>query len=280
MKKTAFCLILLLALLLCGCGGRQETIVASTSPVRQFARAVCEGTGLEVGLVVSDPVSCVHDYTLSTTQMMKIEKAEVVILSGADLELFMEDALQGCDRVVSCSAGVDLLPGEEDGEYDPHIWLSPVNARIMVRNIARQLSVIYPEFSDTFTRNAELYCDELISLEAECLSILSGLDRRELITFHDGFAYFAKAFDLEILAAIEEEAGSEASARDLAEMVELVRSHELPAVFAEQDGSRSAADAISRETGCRVGILATGLGNDDYFKTLRSNAEAVKEALS
>lgn len=281
MKKIFVILSLLFSLLLLsGCGQKETSIVASTSPVQQFAQAVCEGTGLEVGLVVSDAVSCVHDYTLSTSQMMKLEKAEVVIISGADLELFMEDALKNCSRVISCSSGIELLPGEEEGEYDPHVWLSPVNARIMTRNIAVQLSVLYPEYADTFTRNAEHFCDELITLQEDCLLTLSGLECRELVTFHDGFAYFAQAFGLDILAAIEEEAGAEASAKDLTEIVGLVEEHGLPAVFAETDGSRSAADAIARETGCKVGILSTGLGNNDYFETLRSNAKAVKEALS
>ena len=280
MKKLWFFLLLAAVLTLAGCGSKQETIVASTSPVQQFAAAVCEGTGLEVGLVVSDSVSCVHDYTLSTAQMMKIEKAEVILLSGADLEEFMADALESASgRVIECSDGVELLPGEEEGEYDPHIWLSPMNARIMTRNIAKKLSALYPEHADTFATNAEHYCDELYALELECGNLLYDLENRDLITFHDGFAYFAQAFNLNILAAIEEEAGAEASAKDLTEMTELVRSYGLPAIFVEQDGSRSAARVISRETGCKVGVLSTGLGNKDYFKTLRDNAIAIKEAL-
>ena len=158
MKKKLIALLLCLALLLGGCGAQKTyEIVATTAPVWQFARAVCEGTGLEVGLVVSDSVSCLHDYTLSVRQMVTVEKAKVVILSGGSLEAFMEDALRDKDVRIECSGGVDLLEGEHnheahdheehdhDGEYDPHIWLDPDNAAVMTRNIADGLSALYPE---------------------------------------------------------------------------------------------------------------------------------------
>lgn len=286
---------LLLLLLLAGCSRREtETIVATTAPVQQFAQAVCEGTGLEVGLIISDSVSCLHDYTLSVRQMVALEKAETVILSGGGLESFMEDALAGKERIISCADGVALLCAEHEhehgheheeehdhdyGEYDPHIWLDPDNAAMMTRNIASQLGALYPEYAAQFSENAEGYCARLAALKADGLAALEGISCRGLITFHDGFAYFAQAFDLEILAAIEEESGSEASAKDLKAMIELVRGAEVPAVFVEQDGSRAAAGVISGETGCRIGVLDTMLSGADYFAAMEANIQAVKEAM-
>ena len=272
--------VLLLLLLLTGCR-RQEPykIVATTAPVQQFAQAVCAGTGLEVGLVVSDSVSCLHDYTLSVRQMVTVEKAEVVILSGAGLESFMADALRDKPVQITCADDAALLPGEEEGEWDPHIWLSPDNAAAMTRGIADGLSARYPEWAETFAANAEAYCERLAALKAECSAELSDLPCRGLITFHDGFAYFAAAYDLEILAAIEEESGSEASAKDLKEMIGLVRGAQVPAVFVEKDGSRAAASVIADETGCAVGVLDTMLSGSDYFEAMRANVLAVKEAM-
>lgn len=91
MKKLILPLLLACTLLLGGCGAQKTyEIVATTAPVWQFANAVCEDTGLEVGLVVSDSVSCLHDYTLSVRQMVAIEKAQVVILSGLGLETVLD----------------------------------------------------------------------------------------------------------------------------------------------------------------------------------------------
>lgn len=291
--KKLIPLLLCLALLLGGCGAQKNyEIVATTAPVWQFARAVCEGTGLEVGLVISDSVSCLHDYTLSVRQMVAVEKARVVILSGGSLEEFMEDALREKDVRIECSGGVDLLPMEHDheahdheehdhdAEYDPHIWLDPDNAAVMTRNIAEGLSALYPEHAETFAANAEAYCARLADLKAEGQAELSALSSRDLITFHDGFAYFARAFDLHILAAIEEESGSEASAKELKELTKLIRAEDLPAVFVEQNGSRSAASILSRETGCTVGVLDMVMSGTDYFEAMEANIQAVKEALS
>lgn len=289
--KKLIPLLLCLALLLGGCGAQKTyEIVATTAPVWQFARAVCEGTGLEVGLVVSDAVSCLHDHTLSVRQMVAVEKAKVVILSGGSLEEFMEDALKDKDVRIECSGGVELLEGEHDHEdehghdhgeeADPHIWLDPDNAAIMTRNIAEGLSALYPEHAETFAANAEAYCARLAALKAEGQEALSGLSCRDLITFHDGFAYFARAFDLHILAAIEEESGSEASAKELKELTELIRAENLPAVFVEKNGSRSAASILSRETGCAVGVLDMIMSGTDYFEAMEANIRAVKEALS
>ena len=280
MKKLLLSLLALFCVGLLACSSAEEEILASTAPVQQFAQAVCRGTDLKVGLLVSEPVSCVHDYSLSTAQMMKLEKADLVLLSGADLEVFMQDALASCRQVLTCDAGVKLLAGEEEGEFDPHIWLSPENARIMTRNIAKGLSALYPDYADTFLKNAELYCDELSNLELEAMVTLQGIPCTDLVTFHDGFAYFADAFGLEILAAIEEEAGAEASAKDLKEITELVRDAAIPAIFVEKDGSDAAARIIAGETGCKVGTLSTGLADRDYFETIRGNALAIKEAFS
>ena len=103
-----------------------------------------------------------------------------------------------------------------------------------------------------------------------------------LITFHDGFQYFAKAFDLPLLAAIEEEAGSEASAKEIQEITALVKEYHLPIIFTEVNGSDATAQAIARETGCAVGQLTMimdgpedGTLQDNYYSALKDNVAAI-----
>ena len=118
------------------------------------------------------------------------------------------------------------------------------------------------------------------------------MTHRELITFHDGFQYFARAFDLELLAAIEEEAGCEASAKEIVEISQLVREHDIPALFTEVNGSDATANAIGRETGCQVWMLDMLMSGDDvpqdwgleeimeqYISRLKGDLETVREAL-
>ena len=106
------------------------------------------------------------------------------------------------------------------------------------------------------------------------------VDFSGLITFHDGFQYFAAAYDLPLLASIEEEAGSEASAKEIVEITDLVKEKGIPVIFTEVNGSDATAQAIHRETGCAVAQLTMVMdGPDDqlvnYSNALLANAKAV-----
>lgn len=281
MKKW-IALLALCALLLTACGTAPNqdgpTVAATTAPLAQFLEALCENTDIQVELVISEPVSCLHDYSLTVGQMRTIGAADCLFLSGAGLEEFMADALSEAKAAVDCSQGIDLL--ELDGESDPHIWLAPENAKVMAKNAADGLTALYPQYRDAFAENLTALTARLEEVQQYGQDALKDLSCRELITFHDGFAYFAKAFDLTILASIEEESGSEASAKSLAEISTLVETHSIPVVFTEANGSTAGAEAIARETGCGLSTLSTGLGGGDYFDILRQNIDAVKEALA
>lgn len=278
----------LLFLLCSGCAARPATggIAATTAPVAQFTGAIADGTGLTVTQVISDSVSCLHDYSLSVRQMELLSESELVLLSGAGLEDFMEDALAAADTVVDCSAGISLLEADghdhetdgHDHEHDPHIWLSPENAKVMAQNIFDALSAQYPDWEDTFRANLTALLARLEQLDQYGKTQLADLRCRELVTFHDGFAYLARSFDLEIAAAIEEESGAEASAADLIGIIDLLDTHGIPAVFTEVNGSTAAASIIEQETGVPAYSLDTAMSSD-YFTAMEHNIDTLKEAL-
>ena len=108
---------------------------------------------------------------------------------------------------------------------------------------------------------------------------LANLSCKDLITFHDGFHYFAESFGLEIIRAVEEESGSEASAMELIELIELVQENNLPAIFTERSGSTSAAGIIAAETGVKTYTLDMAMAGDSYFKAMHHNIHVLKEAL-
>lgn len=297
MKKHFLCapLLLSLLLLLSGCAKAPEPVdvAATTLPVYEFTRELCRGTGLSVGRLVTESVSCLHDYSLNVNQVRLAEQAEVLVLSGAGLEDFMEDLLTGKPSI-DASQGIALLEGEEHDheehgepdeheghhhEVDPHIWLSPENAKIMVQNICQGLSRQYPQWEPIFTDNLQGLLSRLDDLEQYGQETLKTLSCRGLLTFHDGFAYFAQAFDLDILAALEEESGSEASAKELIGLIRLARAHALPAVFVEKNGSASAADILCRETGAKKATLDMAMAGDSYFDAMYHNIDTIKEAL-
>ena len=291
MKKSILFPMLLL-LLLCGCRSDRGhgQIAATTLPVYTFTQALCQNTGLTVERLISEPVSCLHDYFLKVEQVQHAEAAEIIVISGAGLEDFMTDILLD-KSVIDASAGIPLLCGEEDhGDHghdddhhshaqDPHIWLSPNNAMIMAQNICEGLCRQYPQYETTFSENLSELLQQLSALSDYGHQALGNLQYRDMITFHDGFAYFADAFDLTVLAAVEEESGSEASAKELIALIQLVRAHQLPAVFTEINGSPSAASVISSETGAKIYSLDMAMASDSYFTAMYHNIDTIQEAL-
>ena len=289
MKKVLLLLALMPALF-CGCQSRTEPaqIAATTLPVYEFTARLCAGTPLTVTRLVTEQVSCLHDYSLNVRQVKAAEAAEVIVISGAGLEDFLDDVLDGADTL-DASEGIALLCAEEEHEEheheghhheeDPHIWLSPENGKAMAQNVCDGLSRRYPEYADTFTKNLMPLLADLDALQCYGEAALSDLGCRELVTFHDGFSYFAQAFDLTILEAVEEESGSEASAMELKHLIGVVQAHHLPAIFTERNGSVSAADLISRETGAKVFSLDMAMAGDSYFDAMYHNIDTIKEAL-
>ena len=110
MKKLSFIFILLLLLSLCGCAAAAPAadIAATTLPVYQFTGMLCEGTGLTVTRLVTESVSCLHDYSLNVRQVKAAECAELIVMSGAGLEDFMADLLEG-KQTIDASQGITPL---------------------------------------------------------------------------------------------------------------------------------------------------------------------------
>ena len=302
MKRTVLIGILSLLLTLPACTpARGEparlTVVCTTYPIYLFTSSLTEGVeGVAVERLDTGSTSCLHDYTLSMADMKKLERADVIALNGAGLEEFLEDALATSDAaVIDCSMGVELLENlshhhDEDGEdghdhghWDPHYWMDPANARIMAANLRNNMVLLDPDHAAEYESNAVRTEKILLHVEEETRTLVEKYPLQGvpgLITFHDGFQYFAKAFHLPLLASIEEEAGSEASAHEIVEITQLVRAYDVPAIFTEVNGSDATANAIRRETGCRVDRLTMLMDGPDsdletYCSGITGNLEAI-----
>ena len=216
------CLILLPVFLLAACsapgggrGGEEQsrlTVLATTYPVYLFASALAENVdGVAVERLSTGQVSCLHDYTLSVDDMKKIQRADVIAMNGAELEEFMEDALSASDAaVIDCSQGVELLENREHhhegedhddhdhGHWDPHYWMDPERAGQMVANLQNGLAQADPEHASVYQENGQKAALLLSTWDRDIRDLLAEEGMPEitgLITFHDGFQYFAAAYD-------------------------------------------------------------------------------------
>lgn len=302
--KKAFVSLLLSALLLSGCAGAPAApeearlqAAATTYPVYLLAQAVTEGVdGVSVSLVIDQQVSCLHDYTLTMRDMRAVERADVLLINGMGLEDFLDDVLEN-RTIIDCSQGITPREPEEgdDGhdhdhglesdhshETDPHIWMDPRNAGVMAQNIAEGLAELDPDHAQAYRANADAAVQKLTQFREEMLAKLDG-GHYDLITFHDGFGYFADSFGMHLLAAVEEEEGSEASAKTIVEITHLVEENDLPAVFTEVNGSDATAQVICRECGVESYPLDMCMSGDGgglaaYEAVIRGNIETIMEA--
>jgi ABC-type Zn uptake system ZnuABC Zn-binding protein ZnuA len=282
-------------------------VTATTYPIYALACSVSAGVDdVSVTRLSTGQVSCLHDYTLTVSDMRRLEQADLLLLNGAGLEEFLEEVLDELAApTVDCSQSVDLLESDEDQhhsqgheheEHDPHYWMDPRNAVQMTNAIAQGLSQADPDHGAVYQANAQAVAEAILSDYERWTSQLSGLGCPYLITFHDGFRYFAEAFDLELLFSMEEEDGATASAKDILTASMLVKEYHLPCIFMESNGSGAAARAVSGETGSEIEVLSmlmdgtelSALGDglsaveildQMYLSPMAQNVETLKEVL-
>ena len=175
------------------------------------------------------------------------------------------------------------------GAFDPHFWFDPIRVKIAVNEIAARLAAIDPENADTYRQNASEYGKKLDELHAWTQEQVNAVapERRLLVTSHDSLSYFAELYGFEIVGLVIPSLATdvEPSAEHIAGLVEVIREHNVPALFGETTVSDKLAQAVARETGATVVQLYSGSlgeegsGADTYLGMVRTNVERIVEAL-
>lgn len=243
--------------------------------------------GVTVTNMTEPQTGCLHDYALKPADLKMLEKADVFVINGAGMESFLDDVIRQQEdlKVIEASEGIALLK-DENGEENPHVWVSVTNAVTYTNNIAARLSEADPANEEQYGSNAAAYVQKLLALKDEMHGVLDDLKSSDIITFHEAFPYFAQEFDLNIAAVVEREPGSEPVPKELAEIIDTITQTGIKALFAEPQYSSKAAETIARDTGAKVYTLdpvvtgeATPDAADAYIVTMRKNMETLVEAL-
>lgn len=177
----------------------------------------------------------------------------------------------------------------DHGEFDPHAWQSAANAQVYVRNIADALCSIEKSKCPEFMANAEGYTKELASLHGSIKKVIADIPegRRTVITSHDAFGYFSHAYGVEFLAPEGVSTESEASAKDVARLIEQIREDKASALFVENIADPRLIEQISRETGLKIGgaLYSDALSAKDgpapsYIEMMQYNTRLLTEAMT
>ena len=294
-------------------------VVATTNFVADWVRVAGGGTVEVFGLLPAggDP----HSFQPGARDVARVADADIVFTVGLGLEAeWLEDLLHSASadesRIVALGDVVDPIEFADEhddhaddhtdehddhmdegdghahhhhGTHDPHFWFDPIRVKVAVNEIATQLAAIDPANADAYMQNAAEYGQELDELHAwtqEQVSMVPA-ERRKLVTSHDSLSYFASLYGFEIVGLVIPSLSTdvEPSAEHIAGLVDVIREHNVPAVFGETTVTDKLAQAVARETGATVvqlysGSLGTeGSGADTYLGMVRSNVESIVEAL-
>ena len=295
MKKTLTCLLLAAAVLcfsLCGSAQEETVVMATFYPIYILAENVLEGVqGVRLQSMTPPSTGCLHDYQLLTGDMRALSSAGMLLINGAGMESFLPDVQSAFPalRVVDCSRGVALIAEEahdgeaEHGEYNAHIWLDPMNAAQMVRNMSEALAELLPDAAEQIRANAERYIARLTNLDSELRAAISELPHKQIVTFHEAFPYFARAYGLEVVAVVALEPDAPLSPKMLSEVIAKVKAAGSPPLFSEPQYENAALKAIAQETGAPVYALDPLVTGDGaltaYEDVMRQNLAVLREAL-
>jgi manganese/zinc/iron transport system substrate-binding protein len=222
-------------------GAAGYRIVGTTGQVADIARNVA-GERAEVRQLLAGGVDP-HLYKLTRSDVALLASADVVFYNGLLLEGKMTDALVRVAStgkpVVAVTLGIPeellLEPEEFEGAYDPHVWFDPTTWAYAVDEVARTLSGYDPEGAADYAANAEAYKAELLELDAYTREVLGTVpeEARVLVTAHDAFNYFGRAYDFEVRGIQGLSTESQAGLREIEEIVSLLVERGIPAVFTE-----------------------------------------------
>ncbi len=284
--KRLLCIFLSFALILSCTAGIAENaqLVCSFYPIYLFTLNVVDGVeGVTVTQLTPPTTGCLHDYQLLTGDMRALSKADAFIVNGAGMETFLPDIQTQLPNlpVIDCSQGVTLL-SDENGE-NAHIWLDAKNAVQMVTNISENLQALLPANADKIKANADAYIERLTALDTQLIEGLQNVTLRDIVTFHEAFPYFAKAYGLNVVGSATLEPDESPSPMQLAKLAEAVRAHDNCPLFTEPNEESDALKTVAAETGAPVYALdpvTTGDGAlDDYERKMLQNLFVLQEAL-
>jgi len=291
--QTAF--IALAFFMVSGARAAEIEVIASFSILGDFVRQI-GGERVSVHTLVG-PGQDTHAYEPRPSDARRLKHAGLVVLNGLGFDdwlprLARASGYQGTLLVASDGIRPLAMRGGNDGQnarIDPHAWQDVVNVRAYVTNIAAALIAADPDGADAYRANAARYRDALDALDADIRAAIARLpqERRRVVSSHDAFAYFARAYGLAFLAPVGAAGHSKPGARDVARLIEQLRNEKAPAVFIETISDPRLIERIRAESGATMGgtLYSDALSPAEgpaptYISMMRHNLDTLMAALA
>lgn len=270
-------------------------VVATTTQVGEAGRAV--GGDLIQLTVLLTPGTEAHEFEITPPAAAAIERADLILKSGAGLESWLDGALAtigGADRVRDMSAGIELRAPADSAtasEVDPHYWLTAPNAIRLVENVRDALGAARPTDAGAFEAAAATYIARLRHVDAQIRRLMGEIPsgRRAIVTNHDAIGYFLAEYGLRFVGSVfpSLDVSAEPDPGQLADLADTIRREGVTAIFSESAVNPRLARAIAAETGARVvddplytdSLGPPGSGAETLDGMLLHDAQVIHDAL-
>ncbi|CDN46768.1 metal ABC transporter substrate-binding protein [Neorhizobium galegae] len=235
-----------------------------------------------------------HEFEPSPADAKNLKAAQVAFVSGEGLEGWMDRLITASGyrgKPIVVSQGVNTRTMDEDGKTvtDPHVWNSPVNVKVWVANIEKALSEADPADASAFKANAEAYLQKLDAMNAYAHSKFDAVpaDRRKVLTSHDAFGYFGREYNVSFLAPLGLSTETEASAADVAKLIEQIKAEGVKTYFLENSNDPRLVKQIAKATAAQPGgeLYVESLSDakgpaPTYEKMFRYNVDQIAAAMA
>ena len=311
-KSTIFTLTAALFLVLTPLKA-EISVVTSIKPLHSLTSYIMEGVG-EPELII-DGVASPHNFQIKPSHAKMLQNADLVIWIGEDLESFLPTALKSIPKDAIVFELLDqsglkklkfreknIFEGHDDhghdehakkeddhghddhghghGSFDPHIWLDPANAKVIVKKITNQLSKIDKDNASTYKANSKKVIKDLDGLIKEVKNEIN--KDASFVVFHDAYQYFEKRFGLSVIGALTVNPDVMPGAEQLSEIREVIEHEKAKCIFSEPQFNPNIINSIASDTGVKTGVLDPLGANIDkgknmYFDLIKDMSNSLKD---
>ncbi len=236
----------------------------------------------------------VHTYSPRPSDVQAVANAQLLVMNGLGLDNWLEKTISSASRestpLVKLGpglSGVALLPGDEPGTENPHLWMDVRYAEGYVDEIVAALSRVDPGHAGTYRSQGDAYKAQLTTLDAWVRQQIATIPpaNRKLVTFHDAFPYYAREYGITIVGVAVEAPGQDPSAAYTAQLIDAIRAAGVKAIFSEAQFPAKLMDQIASETGARVvsNLYDGSLGDPpvtSYEAMIRWDTQQLVDALA
>lgn len=272
-------------------GGDKPVVVATVSMIADVATIIM-GDKAQVECIVpigGDP----HLYEPTPKSAKLVNGADLVLMNGLTFEGWLSKLIENSGtqaRVVTVSQGVEAISSlDHAGTPDPHAWMDAQNGIIYATNITKAAQVLMPAYAEEFNERFLTYKEELLALDEEIKERISTIPEKQrlLITSHDAFQYYGRAYGLQLEASMGTSTDADVKTSDMLNLQKAIRKSGVPAIFVESTINPKLIQQLAKDNGIRIGgqlyadsLGPKGSGADTYTSMLRKNTLTIVEALT